>query len=280
MVMTDVVHGWSGEERRDGDDRRYRTVNDAVDGRISIDGGANAFYALYRQSVSVVIPTLNEARNLPHVLPAIPRWVHEVILVDGRSTDDTVELARELFPSIRIVTEDRPGKGVALRRGFNAATGDIIVTFDADGSHDPAEIPLFIGALLSGAEFVKGSRFIQGGGTDDMEWYRRFGNWGLKALVSLNFGGRYTDLCYGYNAFSTRVLHYLDLDADGFEIETQMNIRALRGNLKIFEVASFEAARRHGVSHLRTIPDGWRVLKTIVKERLSSRMWAVPPGER
>jgi hypothetical protein len=110
-----------------------------------------------------------------------------------------------------------------------------------------------------------------------MEWYRRFGNWALKVLVSLNFGGRYTDLCYGYNAFSTRVLRRLDLDADGFEIETQMNIRALRENLKIFEVASFEAARRHGVSHLRTIPDGWRVLKTIVKERFSSRMWKSRP---
>ena len=106
---------------------------------------------------------------------------------------------------------------------------------------------VFIGALLSGADFVKGSRFVQGGGTDDMEWYRRAGNWALKVLVSLNFGGRYTDLCYGYNAFTTRVLGLLNLDADGFEIETQMNIRALREDLKIFEVASFEAARRHGV---------------------------------
>jgi glycosyltransferase involved in cell wall biosynthesis len=251
-----------------------------VDERNSDDGGANAFNALHRQSVSVVIATLNEARNLPYVLSAIPRWVHEVILVDGRSTDNTVEVARELCPGVRVLTEEKPGKGVALRRGFNAATGDIIVTFDADGSHDPAEIPLFIGALLSGADFVKGSRFIQGGGTDDMEWYRRVGNWGLKILVSLNFGGRYTDLCYGFNAFSTSVLSRLNLDADGFEIETQMNIRALREKLKILEVASFEAARVHGVSNLRTFPDGWRALKVIVSERFSIGSRTVSAGEQ
>ena len=280
-MTTDVAvgQGWSGNERRNGADRRFWRANDSVDRRTPVDGDKNAFYALYRHSVSVVIPTLNEAKNLDHILPAIPRWVHEVILVDGRSTDNTVEMARELWPGIRIVTEDRPGKGAALRRGFEAASGDIIVTFDADGSHDPAEIPLFIGALLSGADFAKGSRFIQGGGTDDMGWYRRFGNWGLKVLVSLIFGGNYSDLCYGYNAFWTRVLSHWKLDADGFEIETQMNVRALRKDLRIFEVASFEAARRHGVSNLRTFPDGWRVLKTIVKESFSSDIQTAPSGK-
>lgn len=286
-MTTDVIDGYLGRGRR-GDragrrqrgDRRRLNTNDAVDERNSDDGGANAFNALHRQSVSVVIATLNEARNLPYVLSAIPRWVHEVILVDGRSTDNTVEVARELCPGVRVLTEEKPGKGVALRRGFNAATGDIIVTFDADGSHDPAEIPLFIGALLSGADFVKGSRFIQGGGTDDMEWYRRVGNWAFKILVSLNFGGRYTDLCYGFNAFSTSVLSRLNLDADGFEIETQMNIRALREKLKICEVASFEAARKYGVSNLRTFPDGWRVLKVIVNERFSIGSRTVSASEQ
>ncbi len=222
-------------------------------------------------SISVIIPTLNEAKNLPYVLPQIPSWIHEVILVDGQSTDNTIEVARSLRPDIRVVLEKRRGKGVALRTGFKAATGNILVMIDADGSMNPAEISTFVGALLSGADFVKGSRFLQGGGTVDMEWFRRLGNWGLLMLVRLFFGGHYSDLCYGYNAFWARVLPELKLNGNGFEIETMMNVRALNAGLKIAEVPSFEAERIYGTSNLRTIPDGWRVLKTIVKERLDPR---------
>ena len=216
--------------------------------------------------VSVVVPTLNEAKNLPHVLPRIPHWVHEVILVDGRSTDNTIDVAKELIPNIRVVLETRKGKGAALQAGFEAARGDIIVMIDADGSMAPEEIHSYVGALLSGADFVKGSRFMQGGGTSDMEFYRRLGTWGLMMLVRMGYGGRYSDLCYGYNAFWKRVLPVLDLDADGFEIETLMNIRVLKAGLNIAEVPSYEAERIHGVSNLRTIPDGCRVLRTIITE--------------
>jgi glycosyltransferase involved in cell wall biosynthesis len=164
------------------------------------------------------------------------------------------------------VNQTRRGKGAALLCGFEACHGDIIVTLDADGSADPAEIPAFVGALLAGADFVKGSRFLQGAATDDMEWYRWLGNWGLVRLVRLSFGGRFTDLCYGYNAFWRDILPYLDLrDADGFEIETAMNLQALLAKLNVHEVASKEYRRLHGVSNLRTIPDGWRVLRTIVR---------------
>ena len=216
--------------------------------------------------VSVVVPTLNEAENLPHVLPRIPEWIDEVLLVDGHSTDNTIEVARALLPTIRVVYQEGRGKGAALRSGFAAATGDIIVMLDADGSTDPAEIPYFVGALLAGADFAKGSRFLQGGGTADMEFYRKFGNWALLRLTRSLFGGQYSDLCYGYNAFWARVLPALSLDCDGFEIETMMNVRALRAKLKVVEVPSFEAERIYGKSNLRTIPDGWRVLKTIFKE--------------
>lgn len=220
--------------------------------------------------VSVIIPALNEAENLRHVLPRVPEWVHEVVLVDGNSTDNTIEVAQSIRPDIRIVQQQRPGKGAALRTGFNAATGDIIVMLDADGSTDPAEIPAFVGALLAGADFVKGSRFLQGGGTSDMSLHRRWGNWFFVVVSRVLFGSHYSDLCYGYNAFYSRVLPKLELDGDGFEIETQMNLRVLRAGFKVAEVPSFEADRIHGKSNLRAFPDGWRVLKTMIKERFNT----------
>lgn len=230
--------------------------------------GESSTHAL---KVSVVIPALNEAENLPHVLPRIPHWVHEVILVDGYSTDDTITVGQTIWPGIRIIMQEGKGKGAALRTGFAAATGDIIVMLDADGSTNPAEIPAFIGALLAGADFVKGSRFLQGGGTSDMTLFRRLGNWGFTLGVRVLFGGSFSDLCYGYNAFWRKVLHSLELDADGFEVETMMNVRALYSGLRVAEVPSFEADRVYGVSNLRTFPDGWRVLKTIFSEWLRVR---------
>lgn len=221
---------------------------------------------VHNPTISVVVPALNEAQNLPYVLPRIPRGVHEVILVDGNSIDGTVEVAQSLYSGIRIVQQQGRGKGNALRAGFAAATGDIIVMLDADGSTDPAEIPAFVGPLLAGADFVKGSRFLQGGGTADMSTLRRLGNRGFLAMVQMLYGGQFTDLCYGYNAFWRRVLPQLNLDGDGFEIETIMNVHALQAKLKIVEVASFEHERVYGVSRLRTFQDGWRVTKAILRE--------------
>src|SRR5512133_2785638 len=114
---------------------------------------------VFRQpTVSVIIPTLNEAKNLPLVLPYIPLdVVTEVILVDGHSTDNTVAVAKRLLPSIKVVNELQQGKGAALRRGYQEANGDILVVLDADGSNDPREIPRFIKTLMEGADFAKGS---------------------------------------------------------------------------------------------------------------------------
>jgi len=221
--------------------------------------------------VTVVIPTLNEATNLPYVLPRLEGLAHEVVLVDGHSDDGTCEIAQMLRPDILILTQEGRGKGNALSTGFAAASGDIIVMLDADGSTDPAEIPSFVGALLAGADFAKGSRFLHGAGTTDMPFYRRLGNACFVRLVRLFFGGRYTDLCYGYNAFWADVLPALGLNGDGFEIETMMNIRALRAGLNVVEVASCEGQRVNGVGRLRTIPDGWRVLCTIFRERFYGR---------
>ena len=218
--------------------------------------------------VSVVIPTLNEADNLPHVFERMPAEVAEVILVDGDSTDGTVQVAKQLWPRLIVVSQTGKGKGNALACGFWAATGDIIVMLDADGSTDPAEIPRFVATLLAGADFAKGSRFIAGGGSEDITTVRRIGNWGLAKVVNSIWGGQYSDLCYGYNAFWRRCLPFVTPDCEGFEVETLMNIRAARAGLRIHEVPSFEYDRRHGTSNLRARRDGMRVLRTIFAERV------------
>jgi glycosyltransferase involved in cell wall biosynthesis len=155
-------------------------------------------------SVSVVIPTLNEARNLPHVFAQLPGGIHEVIVVDGHSVDDTCAVARQLRPDARIVMQTRGGKGNALACGFAVATGRIIVMLDADGSADPSEIPAFVRALLDGADFAKGSRFAPGGGSSDLTRLRTLGNRLLMAMVNRAYGTAYTDLCYGFNVFWQR----------------------------------------------------------------------------
>jgi len=234
-----------------------------------------------QQRVSVVIPALNEARNLEHVFAALPAGLHEVIVVDGHSTDGTPEIARQLLPGVRVITQTRKGKGNALACGFAAVTGDIIVMIDADGSTDPAEIPRFVSALTEGADFAKGSRFAPGAGSSDITALRRLGNRALGMVVNATFGTSYSDLCYGYNAFWTKHLPVFDLTpdspgqrpvwGDGFEIETLLNLRAATTGLSIVEVPSFEHDRIHGTSNLNTFRDGQRVLRTIVTERLRRR---------
>jgi glycosyltransferase involved in cell wall biosynthesis len=241
----------------------------------------NAGARTMRPRVSVVIPARNEARNLPHVLGELPGGLHEVILVDGWSVDDTVQVARRCRPDIRVVRQTRNGKGNALACGFAAVTGDIVVMLDADGSADPAEITRFVGALVAGADFAKGTRFTRGGGSHDITRFRRWGNAGLNWLVNRLYGTRYSDLCYGYNAFWLDLLPVLDLPplsiagcgpedmiwGDGFEIETLINVRVSRARAAIVEVGSVERCRLYGESNLKAVSDGFRVLKTIVTER-------------
>jgi glycosyltransferase involved in cell wall biosynthesis len=219
-------------------------------------------------TVSVVIPTLNEAENLAFVLNTIPAWVNEVVVVDGRSSDDSVRVAKVLRPDVRIIHETRRGKGAAIRAGLAAASGDIRVIMDGDGSMDGADIQAFRDALVSGADYVKGSRFCDQGGSADITRLRRFGDWGICLLIRILFGAKYTDGTYGFKAVRADCLDKIRIDTDGFEVELLIDIRAHRAGLRTVEVPCFETHRIHGNSNLHALGDGLRCLRIILRERL------------
>jgi len=232
-------------------------------------------------SVSVVVPALNEAKNIPHVFAQMPSDVHEIVLVDGFSTDGTVGVARQFRADVRVVRQTRMGKGNALACGIAVATGDIIALVDADGSADPGEIPRFVRALLNGADFAKGTRFAEGGGSADITRLRSLGNYALTGFFNACYSRNYSDLCYGFNVFWRRHAAVLGLDAtspqrpgsdgrlwgDGFEVETLIHVRVAKAGLVVAEVPSYEHSRIHGVSNLNAFRDGRRVLRTILAER-------------
>jgi glycosyltransferase involved in cell wall biosynthesis len=219
-----------------------------------------------KTKVSVVVPAINEEANIGHVLRALPGDLHEVILVDGNSQDATIAAAQAAYPQIRVLTQSGRGKGDAFRTGFAAVTGNLVVMLDADGSADPAEIPRFVEALEAGADFAKGSRFLEGGGSADITRLRSLGNSFLSGTANILHGTHFTDLCYGYNAFWARCLPFISLDVPGFEVETLINLRIAAAGMKITEVPSYEEDRISGQSNLNTFRDGFRVLGTIVVE--------------
>ena len=172
-----------------------------------------------------------------------------------------------------------------MAAGFAQVTGDIVVMFDADGSADPAEIPVFVEALVGGADFAKGSRFCPGGGSSDITPIRNVGNKFLNTVMNVSFRTRFTDLCYGYNAFWADMIPLLDLPdhelvvprdvgmlwGDGFEIETLINCRFAVAGATIAEVPSVERDRIYGRSNLHAVSDGLRVLRTLRAEYARSR---------
>jgi len=218
-------------------------------------------------SVTVLICTLNEGKNLPHVLPKIPEWVDEILLVDGHSTDRTVEVAKEIRPGIKVLYQPDKGKGNALRYGIQKASSEIVVTLDADGSTDPEDIPKFIEPLLSGYDFAKGSRFLSV--RPNMPGIRVFGNRVFASVTNIFFGTKYTDLCAGFNAF-WRNLIFSKMDPSGtsFLDEPTLNIRLKKRGLKVKEVTQRDGGRLVGKGNEHFLTQGWRILRIILAERL------------
>ena len=218
--------------------------------------------------VSLVIPALNEAKSLPWLLEHIPACVDEEVLVDGGSVDDTVAVARRCWPGIRVVEQRGSGRGMALRTGFDAASGDYIVVIDANSSMHPREIDLFVDALDGGHDFVKGSRFLPQAGSQDLTRLRTWGSRWLTSAAQTLFTAPVSDLCYGYVAFRRDVLPALALTSLGFEVETELVVHAARARLRMTEVPSLELERRQGRSNAGVLRHGGQVCRVLVRERL------------
>ena len=229
-------------------------------------------------TVSVVVPAKNEARNIAWVLERMPLSVDEVIVVDGHSTDRTIEVARAIRPDVVIVSEHGRGKGTAMRTGFAVARGVFVVVLDADGSMDPRDINLYVEQLAAGADLVKGSRYIAGGGSTDLTRVRSLGNRALLFASNLIYRQSFTELCYGFMALRTSRIPELRLEATGFEIETEIVTKAVRHGFAVAEVPSRETPRISGASNLHAFRDGMRIVRTILREALPwrNRRVAVP----
>jgi len=223
--------------------------------------------------VSIVIPTKNEEKNIGYVLKDIKKFFkekkdikYEVIIVDAYSKDRTVEIAKKFGAKVIF---DEFGKGSALIKGMKRAKGDIIISMDADCSNRVNELELLISGIKAGYDVCMGSRFLQGGGTGDMPLIRKIGNKFFVFLVNLLYHANYSDLCYGYRSFKRSAIKKLNLEEKGFGIETEISIKAIKEKLKVLEVPSFEKPRKFGKGNLKTLRDGFVILKVIIKNLFS-----------
>jgi glycosyltransferase involved in cell wall biosynthesis len=220
--------------------------------------------------ISVIIPARNEEATLPYVLHDLNKTVSvlhgyefEVLVVDDRSTDRTAELARSGGATV-ISNTGKSGKGMALRAGFAAATGDIFVMMDADYSHSAEDLPLFLAALKDEVGLVIGSRVF--GGSAEYTHVRAMGNVLLSASLGLCTGRYLSDALNGYKAFRRDVFTDFTYTSPTFEIEIELIANALRKGYRVVEVSSHERARAGGEAKSRVVRHGTRFLMRILWE--------------
>jgi glycosyltransferase involved in cell wall biosynthesis len=220
-------------------------------------------------SVGVLIPARNEEKNIEDVICRLRNLGYEnVLVIDGGSKDATLKRAEK--NGAKVIPQAGLGKGNAVRQVLTKGYFDVdaLVLMDADGSMAPEEIPTFIEALASGADVVKGSRFLKGGRTYDMSLTRRIGNGLMMISVNLLFSTRYTDLCYGFAVFNKQAIKALApiLQSKNFEIEAEIFIKAAEIGLNVREVPSTEFKRKYGSSNLNALKDGLSIFATIFRE--------------
>jgi len=224
--------------------------------------------------VSVVIPAYNEEKTIGNIIEETVQVMdslgmpYEVIVVDDGSTDRTKEIASRYKAAV-LSNGRNHGKGYALRKGFQHAQGNIIVTIDADGSHKPKEIPDLLVPLFNGADIVAGSRFL-GSGKDHTSKLHLLGNYLINMTIMVLTRKWITDSQTGLRAFKRDFLQKTNLESKGYEIETEITVKSLKNGFKLKEVPVSCEKRKYNISRLRILSDGFRILKTILKSSIKN----------
>ncbi len=216
--------------------------------------------------VTLIGATWNEFEAASVVLPKIDRAVvDEIIIVDGGSTDGTVEFSKSQGYTVFQQTE--PGYGAAMKEAVDRASGDIIIEFPPDGNSMPERIRDVVSKLQEGYDFVIASRYKDGAKSEDDDFLTAIGNWGFTLVTNILFWSSYTDVLVGFRGYKKSAYEKLDMTATGLDWSIQMPIQFRKKRLRVADIPADEPKRIGGVRKMKPFKTGWRILKTLIKER-------------
>lgn len=221
----------------------------------------------HKAKISIIIPTKNEGEGLQKVIKSVQKFATEVIVVDGHSEDGTQGICKKL--KVKYYLDHKLGKGDAVRVGIKKAKGDVLIIFDADGSPNPNDIPILVNTLIKNkADLVITSR--RTGGSFDFNLniegiLRTMGSDFMAYLVNKRFRTNFSDILYNFRAIKSSSVKKLKLRADGFDIEQEILVSALKHKMKVVEIPSREAKRKWGKSKLSTL-SGINLLLKLIKQ--------------
>lgn len=216
--------------------------------------------------MTLISATWNEVEGTRAVLPKIDRAVvDEIIVVDGGSTDGTVEFCKS--QGYTVFQQKRRGYGAAIREAIEKSTGDLLIEFQPDGNSLPENVPAMVNKLKEGYDFVVGSRYIDGAKSYDDDMLTMIGNRIFTHLTNILFGSSYSDVLIGFRGFRRDAYSKLAMTADGLEWSIQMPIQFRKKRMRVADIPADEPKRIGGVRKMKPFKTGWRILKTLIKER-------------